>query len=222
MLRVQGTAAERINRIPIEHVGQIFVIPYFNLLNLVGCPEAVEEMEERHAALNSSKVRYSAQVHSLLGAVGAEHRIAGLAACIHVGVIAEDAQRMSRQRTGGAMNNARKEFACDLIHIRDHQEQPLGSGVSGGQSASREGTVHCTGSACFGLHLRNLYFSSEKILSVCSSVLVRLIRHRGRRGDRIDCGNVRKRIRYMRGGGIAVHGFSLSCHSNIFLLLRIL
>ncbi len=55
MLRVQGTAAERINRIPIEHVGQIFVIPYFNLLNLVGCPEAVEEMEERHAALNGAR-----------------------------------------------------------------------------------------------------------------------------------------------------------------------
>ena len=100
MLRVQGTAAERINRIPIEHVGQILVIPYFNLLNLVGGAEAVEEVEERHAALDSSKVRYSAQVHNLLGAVGAEHRIAGLAAGIHVGVIAEDAQRMSSTAHG--------------------------------------------------------------------------------------------------------------------------
>ena len=222
MLWIQRTAAERINRIPVQHIGQVLVIPYFNLLNLVGCTETVEEMEERHAALNGSKVRHSAQVHSLLRAVGAEHRIASLTACIHVGMIAEDAQRMCRQRTCGTMNDTRKEFTRHLIHVRDHQEQALGSGVCGGQCASCKGAMHCAGCARLGLHLGNLYFSSEKILSVCSSILVRLIRHRGRRGDRIDRSNIRKRIRYMRGGGVAVHSFSLSCHYDIFLLLRIL
>ena len=54
--------------------------------------EAVKEVQEGDAALNGGQMRYGAQVHNLLRAVGAEHGIAGLAAGVNVGVVAEDAQ----------------------------------------------------------------------------------------------------------------------------------
>ena len=37
------------------------------------------------------------------------------------------------------------------------------------------------------------------------------------RGDRIDTRNFGKRVRYVRGRSVAVHGLHLSCHVDVLL-----
>ena len=50
----------------VDHVLQVVVIPDCDLLDLVGGAEAVEEVEERNAALDGGEVRDRGEVHDLL------------------------------------------------------------------------------------------------------------------------------------------------------------
>ena len=212
VLRIQSVSSELVYGIPVEHLAEILVVPYFDLLNLMRGTEAVEEVQERNLAVDSGKVSHSAEVHNFLRAVGAQHCITGLAACIDVGMVTEDVQSVGSNAASGNVDNARQQLAGHLVHVRDHQEQALRSGVGGGKSTSRQRTVNCTSSAGLRLHLRYAYFTAEKILSAGSSILIGLISHNGRRRDRIDRSNVGKRIRNMRGGVVAIHGLHFSCH----------
>ena len=212
VLRIQSVSSELVYGIPVEHLAEILVVPYFDLLNLMRGTEAVEEVQERNLAVDSGKVSHSAEVHNFLRAVGAQHCITGLAACIDVGMVTEDVQSVGSNAASRNVDNARQQLAGHLVHVRDHQEQALRSGVGGGKSTSRQRTVNCTSSAGLRLHLRYAYFTAEKILSAGSSILIGLISHNGRRRDRIDRSNVGKRIRNMRGGVVAIHGLHFSCH----------
>ena len=72
-----------------------------------------------------------------------------------------------------------KQLAGDLVHVRDHQQQTLGSGIGGGQSTGTQRAVHSTGCARFGLHLNNLYPAAENVLQAVGRPLVDPVRHRG-------------------------------------------
>ncbi len=107
--------------------------------------EAVEEVDERDAALDGGQVRHGGQIHDLLRVGLGEHGEAGLAAGHNVGMVAENVQRVGGNRTRGNMEYARQQLASDLVHVRDHQEQALRSGVGGGQRAGCERAVHGAG-----------------------------------------------------------------------------
>ena len=215
VLGVQGMAAELVHSVPIQHIAQVVIVPDLDLLYLVGGAEAVEEVEERHPALNGGQMGHSAQVHDLLGGVGAQHGVAGLAAGVHVGVVAEDVQGVGGHGTGGHVDHAGQQLAGHLVHVGDHEQQALGGGVGGGQRASGQGAVDSAGSAGLGLHLGDPDLSAEQVLTACGGILVGLVRHHGRGRDGVDGGHVGKRIRDMRRGGVAIHGFHFSCHRNI-------
>ena len=68
---------------------------------------------------------HSAQIHYLLHIGRAEHGIAGLAAGHHIGMVTKDIQRVGRHAAGRHMNDGRNQFAGDLVHIGDHQQQTL-------------------------------------------------------------------------------------------------
>ena len=138
MLGVQRAAAEFLDRIPIEHVSQIGIIPFLDLLDLVRGAEAVEEVQEGHSALDGGQVSDGGEIHTFLRIVGAEHRVARLTAGVYVGVVAEDGKRVAGERTGGYMDHARQQLACHFVHIRDHQEQTLRCSVGGSQGARSE------------------------------------------------------------------------------------
>ena len=215
MLWIQSAAAELVHSLPIQHIGQILIIPLLDLLYFVRGTEAVEEMQERHSALDGAQVGYRAQVHDLLGAVGAQHGVAGLAAGINIGMVTENRKGMAGNRTGGYMNNAGQQFAGHLIHVGDHQQQSLRSSVGSGQRAALQRAVHRAGGAGLGLHLGYLYFSAEQVFHTVGGKLVRLIRHYGRGGDGVDGGYVGKRIRYIRGGVVTYPWFSFFLPCNI-------
>jgi len=135
VFRVERSLAERLDSVHVAHFFEVLVIPDFDLLDLVGSAETVEEVEERNSAFNSSKVSHRREVHDLLRVRLCEHCEAGLAAGVNVRVVAENVQSVGRDASCRNVEDARKQFAGDLVHVRDHEEQTLRSGVRRGQRA---------------------------------------------------------------------------------------
>ncbi len=128
-------ATELLHGVHVAHILQILVVPDGDLLDLVAGAEAVEEVDEGDLALQSGQMSHGRQVHDLLDVALAQHGKAGLAAGHHVGVVAEDVQRLGGHGTGGHVEHAGQLLGRDLVHIGDHQQQALGGGVGGGQGA---------------------------------------------------------------------------------------
>ena len=169
--------SERVNRIHIYHILQIFIVPGLDLLDLVGSTESVEEIDEGNFALDCCQMGNRGQVHNFLYGRLAQHGNAGLAACIYVGMISENGQCMACQCTGGYVEHTRQLLAGDLVQVRDHQQKTLRSRIGSGQGACRKRTVHSARSACLGLHLSDLHFMSENVLSPLGSPLIRSFCH---------------------------------------------
>ena len=66
VLGVKGVLAESLQGLLVDERTQVFHIPSLDLLNLVAGAEAVEEVEERHAALEGGEVGHRGKVHHLL------------------------------------------------------------------------------------------------------------------------------------------------------------
>ena len=219
VLRVERVLAERLERIHIDQRAQILVIERLNLLDLVRGAEAVEEMQHRHAAVDGGQVRDRAQIHDLLRRRGRQQREAGIAHAHNVRMVAEDGQRMCGQGARGDVEHARQHLACDLIHIRDHEEQALRGGVGGGQRAGLQRAVHRAGRAALGLHLDHMHRLAEQVLLPVRRPLVHVFRHRRRRRDREDAGYLGERIRDVRRRLVAVHDCCLFAHTDFPLVL---
>ena len=99
-VRVQATLPERFHFIPVQHVRIIFVIEYFDFLNLMGGTEAVKEVQERNAAFNGGHMGYAGEVHNFLHAAFRQHGETGLTAGHNVLMVAENAQGAGCQRAG--------------------------------------------------------------------------------------------------------------------------
>ena len=151
-------------------------------------------------------MRDQRHVHRFLNGVGGQHRKAGLAAAHDVAVVAEDRQRMIRQRARAHVEHGGQQLAGDLVHVRDHEQQALGRGERRRQRAGGQRAVNGARGARLGLHLRHMDGLSEQVFAIMRRPLVRNFRHRGRRGDRVDRRHVAERIRDMADGGIAVDG----------------
>ena len=211
MLRIQGALAEGLHLVPGNHGLDVLVVDGVDLLHFVAGTETVEEMQERHAALQRGQMSDQSQVHGFLNAVGGQHGETGLTAGHHVAVITENAQGMSGQSTGADMENARQQLAGDLVHVGDHQKQALAGGEGGGQRAGNKAAVHGARRARFGLHFAYMDGLAEKILRAFSRPLIHDLRHGRGRGDGVNGCHVAERIRNVANGGIAVNGH-FGCH----------
>ena len=219
MFGVQGVLAERVDRIHVHELLHVVIVEAFDLLDLVRSSETVEVVQERHSALDGGQVGDSAHVHDFLRVGGCQHRETGLAAGHDVGVVTEDGQAVDRQGTCGDVEHAGQQFACDLVHVGDHQKQTLGSGVGRGEGASLQGAVDRTGCAGFGLHLDHLDLLTEDVLAALGCPFIHDFRH-GRAGrDREDTRDFGKCVGYVRCRGISVHYVEFLSHS--FLLISI-
>ena len=210
MVGVQCGVPEGLNLLLVQHFVQIRIVPYADLLDLMGGAEAVEEVQEGGGAFNGRKMCDRSQIHDLLRVRGCQHGKAGAAACHYVAVIAEDGQGVGGKGTGGYMHDAGEILCGDFIHVGDHQEQTLGCGKGCSQCAGHQASVY----SALGLHFGDFYRLTEEILPACGSPLVNMLCHDRGGGDGINCGNIGKRIGHMCGGIIAVHGFQLSSQSN--------
>ena len=212
MLGVECSVTESLDGVHVAHFLKIFVIPNGDLLNLVRGTEAVEEVHKRNSAFNCGKMSNGSKVHDLLNIALTEHGKAGLAAGHDIRMIAEDAQRMACDGTGGDMEHGGKKLACHLVHVGYHKEQTLGSGVGGGKSACVEAAVDSAGRTGLRLHLLHLNGAAEDVLLTLCRPLVNKICHGAGRGDGVYCRYFSKRIAYMCSCLVAVHCFEFSCH----------
>ena len=174
--------------------------------------ETVKEVQEGNAALDRGQVGDGAEVHDFLHVALGQHGKASLTAGHHVAVIAKDVQGMARNGTGAHVEHTGQQLAGDLVHVGDHQQQALGSGVGGGQGARVQGAVNRTGRAGFSLHFLHLDGGAENVFAPLGSPLIDIVGHRARRGDGIDRGDFGEGVGYMGGRIIAVHRFEVSLH----------
>ena len=79
--------------------------------------------------------------------------------------------------------------------------------------------VDCASSTCFGLHFSNFEHVAEDVLSALTCPVVAVFRHRRGRSDRIDCRNVRKRIRDVCRSGIAINGHFFHIGKNLQIIV---
>ncbi len=67
----------------------------------------------------------SASVHRFLYRIGRQQCEAGLAGGHRILVIAKNRQRLRRDRARGDVDHRRRQFARNLVHVGDHQQQAL-------------------------------------------------------------------------------------------------
>ena len=210
--RIEGTFSERLDSVHIDHFLKICIVPNFDLLDFVRRTEAIEEVDKRNTTLNGGKVSHSREIHDFLRVGLGKHCITGLTAGIDVGMVAEDVQSVRSDAASRNVDNVRKQFAGDLVHIRDHQKKTLGSGVGSGKSTGSKRTVNSTGSAALRFHFHDLNTFAEDIscrfakdVLICCGPGIRYFCHRAGRRNRINGRNLREGIGNVRRGGVAVH-----------------
>ena len=153
----------------------------------------------------------SSQIHNLLYGGFSKQSKASLTASHNVLMVTKNIQRASSQSTCRNMENARQQLAGNFVHVRNHEQQPLGSGKGSSQCASLQGAVYSTCCASLGLHFYNANLLTKKVLSTLGRPFVHNLSHRRRRSNRIDTSNIGKCIRDVRSSGVAIHGFHF-CH----------
>ncbi|OPZ60770.1 MAG: hypothetical protein BWY87_00264 [Deltaproteobacteria bacterium ADurb.Bin510] len=138
MLGVERAGAEALQGLLVDQLGQFLVGNGLDLLDFVRASETVEEVQEGQPAFKCNQVRDAGDVHDLLDAAAGQHAETGLAGRVDVGVVAEDRERVGRQRAGADMQHAGQQFARDLVHVGNHQQQALRAGEAGSQGAGLE------------------------------------------------------------------------------------
>ena len=141
------------DQILVDHGAESSGGELFDLGDFVGGAEAVEEVEEGHARFEGGGLGDERHVHDFLDGVGGEHGEAGGARGHDVAVVAEDGERVRGERAGGDVEDRGGEFAGDLVHVRDHQQQALRCREGGGERPRLQGAVQRAGGAAFALHL---------------------------------------------------------------------
>ena len=207
VVRVQTTLAERGNCIFVEEFCQFVIFHNFDFLDFVGSTETVEEVQEGNSTFDCGKMSNSGKVHNFLNTAFSKKCEASLASSHNVLVVTKDGQGASCQSTCRNVENCGQQFASHFIHVRNHQKQALGCGVSSSQRTGLQGTVNSTCSTCFGLHFQKFYGLTEDVFLTLGRPFVYNFRHGRRRSNGINCSNISKCVRDIRSSSVAVHSF---------------
>mmetsp|Transcript_7487 Transcript_7487/g.20229 ORF Transcript_7487/g.20229 Transcript_7487/m.20229 type:complete len:1155 (+) Transcript_7487:2178-5642(+) len=186
VLRVEPARPEVVERFPGHQAFHGGVGDGLHALDHGGRPGAVEEVDEGHRGLQAREVSHGAEVHHLLRVLGIQQ---GAACGPHrhdVGVVAEDGQRLPRQRAGRDVEDGRQQLARCEVHVRDHEQQALGAGKRGAERPARERAVQRTGRPELRLHLANLDRLPEHVLAAARRELVHRLAHARGGGDRVN------------------------------------
>jgi len=129
-------------------------------------------------------------------------------------VVAEDAEAVRGERAGADVEHAGQQFAGNLVHVGNHQQQALAGGVGGGEGTGLQRAVHGTGSTALALHLLHHDGLAEDVLPSGSSPFIDVLGHGGRRGDRIDGSHLGEHVRDVSRSFVAItcDQFLLFCH----------
>ena len=206
MVGRERALAMSAHQIVVDHGAHIVQAELFDLGNFMRGAEAVEEMQEGNARLQGGGVRDQRQVHRLLHRVRRQQGESGLASGHGVLVIAENGQRLRGDGARGNVNDRGRQFARDLVHVGDHQQQALRRGERGAQRARLQCAVQRAGSAAFALHLDDVGDGAPDVLFANRRPRVRRLAHgRGRRNG-INGGDFADVVGHVGDGFVAVEG----------------
>ena len=177
MVRIRSSVAEFFDCFLIGHGKEILVVIGFDLLYFMRGAESVKEVQERHAALDGGKVCHSGQVHRLLDAAFSQHGKAGLPAGHDVALVTEDTEGIGAQGAGCHVEDTRQQFAGNLVHIRDHQQQALGSRIRRGERTGLQRTVYSPGRTAFGLHFDDFDSLAEHVFDTLGRPFIDMFSH---------------------------------------------
>ncbi len=127
---------------------------------------------------------------------------------------------MGRKRPGRDVEHPGQELPGDLVHVREHQEQPLRGGEGSGERAGHQRAVHRPGRPRLRLQLPDVQHLAEDVLPPLGRPLVRNLPHGRRGGDGIDRRRFAHGIRHMRRRRVAVHRFHFSGHVQLLFSPR--
>ncbi len=212
MIRRERALAVLDDAVHVEHGAHVVFIQHFDLVDFVRGAEAVEEMQEGNAGLERGGVRDQRQVHGFLHGVRAEHGPSRGAAEHHVGVVAKNRERVRGQSARGYVKHGRGQFAGNLVHVGDHQQQSLRRGKRGRERSGLQGAVHGSGGAAFTLHFDDVGHAAPGVGHALRRPLVRPLAHRRRRSDRVNGDHFARAIRDIGDGFVGVHGLEFALH----------
>ncbi len=155
MIRVERPGAVGPHPVVVDKRPDLVPMQGRDLVHLVGGAKTVEEMDKGHPALQGDAVGNQRQILRLLHRAGGEHGKAGTARRHHVLMVTEDGEPLRRQRSGRHMEHGSGQFPGDLVHVGQHQHQPLTGSEGGGQRSRLQGAVYSTSSPPFTLHLHH-------------------------------------------------------------------
>lgn len=152
MVRRQSTGAMRINLRLRQHLLERVITERGNFVDFVRGPETVEEMNKRHAAVETGNLRNQREILRFLHAGGREQGATGLAYGHHIRMIAKNGQRVGGYGARSDMQHERRQFTGQLVQRRDHQQQTLRRGERGRQCAGLQRAMHGGNRTGFRLH----------------------------------------------------------------------
>ena len=186
-----GVGAEPVvsvvaHEVVVDEGPHVVVGDEFDLHLFVAGAEAVEEVDDGHAAFKGGHLGDQGHVFGFLHGRGGEHGPACVAHCHDVGVVSEDGEAVGGQGPGGDVHDGAREFAGDLEHVGDHEEQSLRGREGGAKGTRLDRAVVGGGGAGFALHLLHERDGAPDVGTLFSRPLVRPFAHRRRRRDRIN------------------------------------
>ncbi len=203
-VRVEATRPVREDILVADEGAHHIVVEDRDLVDLVGGPEAVEEVEERQPGPQGGGVAHQGEVVGLLHRACREHRPAGGPGVHDVAVIAEDREGVGRDRPGRDVDDRRRQLAGDLEHVGDHQQEALRRRERRAQGALLEGAVHRARGTSLRLQLHDVRYAAPQVRPPGRRPVVGVLRHRGGGRDRVDRDDLAQGIRHPRSGLVAV------------------
>ncbi len=214
---VRGEAAAPVlgDRLLVEHRQEILVRQLFDLRDLVRGAEPVEEVEKGDPRLQARGLRDDREVVRFLDRVGREEREPRLAAGHGVGVVAEDGERVRRDRPRGHVHHERRQLARDLVHVRNHEEEALRRRERRGEGARLDRAVDRARGAALGLHLDDFGDVAPDVLLALRGPLVGPLAHVGGGRDGVDRDDVVGAVRDRGHGLIAIQREKSARHESL-------
>ncbi len=204
MIRVEGPRTVGAHPIVVDKSANFIPMQGGDLVHLVGGAKAVEEVDKGHPALQGDAVGDQGQVLRLLHRAGGKHGKAGAARRHHILMVAKDRQPLRRQRAGRHMEHRRGQFTGDLVHVGQHQHQPLTGGEGGGERPRLQGAVYRAGRPPFALHLHHCGNVAPQVgLPLCRPGIGQF-GHGRARGDGVDGTHFAQLVRHPGRGFVAV------------------
>ena len=214
MLGIERPGTELPKCLAVEHGRERRLVDQLDLLDLVRGAEAVEEVQERHARPERNDVGDTGQIHHFLHRRGGEHGEARLAGRHHILMVAEDRERLRRQRTGRNMEHAGEQLARNFVHIGNHQQETLRCREGRSQRPALQRSVHGTGCTGLGLHLNDFHGLAEDVFAALGRPFVHEFRHSRRRRDGVDRRDLREHVRHMSRRVVTITSDEfLFCHN---------